>query len=162
MGVEIERKFLVQKDKWNAEGRQGTWLAQGYLSVDPTVRVRASKSDAWITIKSRIHDLKRHEFEYAIPISDANALLALCGDRVLEKTRYDVEYNGHIWEVDVFHGANDGLVTAEIELDEIDEPFDIPPFVGDDVSDDARYANSQLVVKPWARWAVSDQPVRRS
>jgi CYTH domain-containing protein len=161
MGIEIERKFLVLKDKWSIDGRKGMRLLQGYLSSEPTVRVRASESEAWLTIKSRMESLKRHEFEYAIPVEDARALLALCGDRILEKTRYDVEYDGHTWEIDVFHGANEGLVTAEIELDDKDEQFNLPPFIGDEVSSDPRYANSQLVLDPWMKWRGDAGPVER-
>lgn len=155
MSVEIERKFLVDIARWHASGidrEHGNRLRQGYLSTEPVVRVRMSDAQAWITIKGRNVGIVRAEFEYEIPLDDARELFALCGDRVLDKTRFTLEYRGQTWEVDEFHGVNDGLVTAEIEMEAVDAPFEKPEWVGLDVSEDPRYTNSALAGNPFSAW----------
>lgn len=153
MPSEIERKFLVIDDSWH-DGLPGVRIAQGYLSQDPnrTVRVRIAGEKAWLTIKGRSVGISRAEFEYEIPLADARELLGLCLPSVIDKTRHEVSYGGHLWEIDVFHGENEGLLIAEVELaDEAVSP-ELPPWVGAEVSADARYFNSCLATRPYAKW----------
>ena len=153
MPSEIERKFLVANNSWR-DGSPGTMIAQGYLSQEPdrTVRVRIGGEKAWLTIKGRSEGISRVEFEYEIPLEDARSLLGLCLPSVIEKTRHEVSHAGHRWEIDVFHGENAGLVIAEVELaDESIFPA-LPPWVGAEVSAEARYFNSCLAVLPYAKW----------
>ena len=156
MATEIERKFLVVSDEWKQHSA-GTPYHQGYLSRDPdrTVRVRVAGESAYLTIEGRTHGLSRQEFEYPIPALDALALLAICDGPLIEKTRYVVEHRGHRWEIDEFSGDNSGLVLAEVELLEVNEAVDLPPWVGREVSDDPRYYNSNLAVNPFCRWAMT-------
>ena len=155
MGTEIERKFLVSGTSWKtaASGRD---IRQGYLSLDKerTVRVRAVEDQAWITVKGLTRRFSRQEFEYEIPLEDARQLLeSLCHQPLIEKTRYRVRHGENLWVVDEFHGANDGLVLAEIELASEQENFDRPPWLGAEVSDDARYFNARLAIEPFRDWA---------
>ena len=159
MGVEIERKFLVADDSWrDNSGNKGRKIKQGYLSSDPrcTVRVRQISDLAYITIKglpSEEDGLTRPEFEYSIDPSDVPALLKIfCTGKILEKTRWIVPHEGHKWEIDVFEGANEDLVVAEIELNKPDEEFAIPPWLGEEVTDDTRYLNSNLIRIPYCRF----------
>lgn len=149
MGVEIERKFLV-RDPSIVDGRMGTLFRQGYLSRTPerTVRVRHAGDRAWLTVKGRSVGATRPEWEYGIPPADAEGLLALADGPILEKTRYLVEEHGRTWEVDVFAGANAGLVLAEIELEREDEAIEIPAWVGQEVTNDRRFASSSLAAHP--------------
>lgn len=153
MPSEIERKFLVADDSWR-DGSPGIRISQGYLSQDPerTVRVRIGGENAWLTIKGRTHGITRAEFEYSIPVAEARDLLALCLPSVIDKTRHEVHVAGHTWEIDVFHGDNDGLVVAEVELEDESISPELPPWVGKEVSDDARYYNSCLATRPYAIW----------
>lgn len=153
MAIEIERKFLVANDSWR-DGSQGVRISQGYLSQDPdrTVRVRIGGENAWLTIKGRTQGITRAEFEYGIPVDEARELLALCLPAVIDKTRHRVCFGGHEWEIDVFHGDNDGLVIAEVELAEEAISPELPPWIGDEVSADARYFNSCLAARPYATW----------
>jgi CYTH domain-containing protein len=116
--------------------------------------VRQAGTSAFITIKGITRGTTRQEFEYAIPLSDAEALMKLCLRPLIEKTRYVLEYRGKRWEVDEFHGDNDGLVLAEIELAREDEPVDMPPWIGEEVSHDVRYFNANLVEHPFTRWNI--------
>jgi adenylate cyclase len=155
VGQEIERKFLVQGDGW-LEGAKATRLRQGFLSTDPerTVRVRTAGSRAWLTIKGKTVGARRVEYEYEIPLSDAEQMLdSLCERPLIEKTRYEVPVRGHTWEIDVFEGDNAGLIIAEIELQDEAETFEVPSWVGEEVTDDARYFNSNLVREPYATWS---------
>jgi adenylate cyclase len=157
MGTEIERKFLVRGDAWRGEGK-ATKLAQGYLAVGPpvAVRVRVTDDRAILNIKTSTQSITRSEFEYEIPMDDAKALLAeSCMGSIIEKTRYLVPHAGNTWEVDEFHGDNDGLVVAEIELDAEDAPFEKPPWLGEEVSHDPRYLNSHLSQEPYCDWKHS-------
>lgn len=148
MSKEIERKFLVKDQSFMTQAVGQTDMAQGYLSTDAdaTVRVRIAGGQAWITVKSRNRNAVRDEWEYPVPADDASSMLrSCCGTRIIEKTRYIVPAgNGLKWEVDVFHGRHDGLVLAEIELPAEDTPFDIPAFIGEEVTGDVRYYNSVL------------------
>jgi CYTH domain-containing protein len=145
MPIEIERKFLVTGNGWR-NGSLGSRYCQGYLSRgNTTVRVRRGDDWACLTIKGKGDGVVRPEFEYRIPVKDADELLAtLCRKPLVEKDRYSVKYDGRTWEVDVFHGSNAGLVLAEIELNHPDETFTLPPWVGREVTKDRRYANSSL------------------
>ena len=154
MAIEIERKFLVKDLSWK-RGIEGQRLRQGYLSLEParTLRVRVADDWAWLTIKGVREGLSRLEFEYDIPVADGIALLEqLCHQPVIDKTRYRVSHDRHVWEIDEFHGANQGLVVAEIELESENESFEKPPWLGREVSDDRRYANSSLVQHPYSQW----------
>ncbi|NHA15316.1 CYTH domain-containing protein [Thioalkalivibrio sp. XN279] len=153
MPHEIERKFLVRDDSWR-DGAEGRRMRQGYLSLDPerTVRVRISGDRAWLNVKGRTDGVRRLEFEYPIPVDDATALLALCGGAVVDKTRYLVRHGAHTWEVDEFHGDNEGLLVAEIELAHEDEPFVRPPWTGSEVSGEPRYYNASLAQHPFKAW----------
>lgn len=154
MGVEIERKFLVAGDGWRL-GAEGLAYRQGYLTTDPdrTVRVRLAGDRGYLTVKGRPQGLVRAEFEYPIPPDDAHALLdRLCLKPLIEKTRYRVAHGGRVWEVDEFHGENEGLVVAEVELDDATAAVDLPGWVGREVSSDPRYSNASLVARPFTRW----------
>lgn len=154
MGLEIERKFLVNGDEWRA-GVEGVRFRQGFLSTVPerTVRVRVAGNRATLTIKGKTVGATRAEFEYGVPLADAEEMLdALCERPLIEKVRYTLVTGGHTWEVDVFEGENAGLVVAEIELGAEDEAFDRPAWLGAEVTDDPRYFNSNLVSKPFSTW----------
>jgi len=147
MGREIERKFLVTGEGWREAAVAAVPMRQAYLASDPacSVRVRIEGEAARLNIKSAELGVERLEFEYPIPVADAEQMLArLCTTAPVEKVRYRVPWGGHVWEVDVFEGANAGLVVAEIELAEPDEPFERPPWIGREVSDDPRYYNVML------------------
>lgn len=150
MPVEIERKFLVTGDGWRA-GAVGEPYRQGYLgrSGRATVRVRVAGRSAFLTVKGEKPGRVRAEFEYPIPVEDAEEMLrTLCGDAVIEKTRYEVVHAGRVWHVDEFGGANRGLVLAELELDHPDGAFERPDWVDREVTEDPRYRNSSLVETP--------------
>ena len=154
MGTEIERKFLLTGAGWR-ENAQGLLLRQGYISSQPggTVRVRTANNRGYLTLKGKTTGVSRLEFEYPIPLEDADILLEqLCQKPILEKIRYRIDYKGHIWEVDEFLGDNAGLLVAEIELTAEDQPFPKPPWIGEEVSDDPRYRNSSLSRNPFLHW----------
>ena len=154
MGVEIERKFLVAGDAWRALGTP-VLLRQGYLSSDPdrTVRVRVEDGGGTMTIKGRSVGATRAEWEYPIPLADANALLdRLCQQPLIEKYRSRITLGAHTWEVDEFLGANAGLIVAEIELASEDQAFDKPDWIGAEVTHDKRYFNSSLIRHPFSGW----------
>lgn len=154
MPIEIERKFLVRGDSWR-QGAQGTSYRQGYLTVDPerTVRVRIAGDKAFLTIKGKTEGMARAEFEYPIPVAEAAQLLdSLCLRPQIEKVRYRVSYGGHIWEVDEFDGDNKGLIMAEVELESSDQQVELPPWAGEEVTDDPRYYNASLTRSPFTTW----------
>ncbi len=154
MPHEIERKFLVKNDDWR-DNADSTQYRQGYLNPDPnaTVRVRSAGVMAWLTIKSKPSNLTRDEFEYPIPVADAEEMLdRLCTGPLIEKIRHKVEYAGKCWEIDEFQGRNQGLILAELELEHPDESFERPPWLGDEVTDDPRYFNSELSANPFQDW----------
>ena len=154
MGVEIERKFLLQGDAWRGLG-QAVLLRQGYLSSarERVVRVRIEGEQAMLTIKGANVGATRGEWEYPIPLADAVELLdGLCEQPLIEKVRLRIEHAGMVWEVDEFLGANAGLVVAEIELASEDQPFEKPEWIGTEVSGDARYYNANLIRHPFSQW----------
>lgn len=154
MAVEIERKFRTRGVDFLAN-QEGERLTQGYLSHDPraTVRLRVQGDHAWLTIKGKTHGASRSEFEYPIPTADAHAMLdEMCPEGVIDKTRYRIKVGEHVWEVDEFHGDNQGLVVAEVELDSEDQPFERPPWLGEEVTGDPRYYNSALSRTPYGQW----------
>jgi CYTH domain-containing protein len=153
MGKEIERKFLVTGDAWR-QGT-GTHVRQGYISSGArhSVRVRATSVGAFLTVKGASRGATRSEFEYEIPLEDAEELLeSICVKPLIEKIRYRIAHRGFTWEVDEFLGENRGLVIAEIELEREDEEFDRPDWVGEEVTGDPRYYNVNLVAKPYSAW----------
>ena len=156
MAKEIERKFLVTGDGWRP-GAVGVSYRQGYLSAGAdagcTVRARVAGDRAWLTVKGPAAAGARDEYEYPIPVADAEEMLErLCAGGRVEKLRHRVPHAGHTWEVDEFTGENAGLVVAEIELDDAAAEFALPGWIGREVSDDARYFNSRLAVTPWREW----------
>ena len=157
MATEIERKFLVQGTQWRNEA--GTRIKQGYLNRDKarTVRVRVRGDQAFLTVKGLTQGASRAEFEYEIPLADAEELLKLSDGPLIEKTRYVVIHDGSKWEVDEFHGDNSDLVVAEIELQSRDEQFSRPPWLGREVTDDDRYYNSRLASHPYRDWRQQDK-----
>ncbi len=151
---EIEKKFLLTSSAWK-HGAAGELYRQGYLSIDPkrTVRIRVIGENAILTIKGEKHGDTAPEFEYPIPLEDAIKLLdQLCQRPLIEKTRYKIHDKGHLWEIDEFHGENKGLVVAEIELKEENEPFAKPEWIGKEVTRDLRYTNARLVEHPYTKW----------
>ena len=153
MGIEIERKFLVLGEDWK-RGRSPQLLSQGYLNREKqcTVRVRIVGDEAWLTVKGQSVGATRAEFEYPIPLEDAQQLLTLSDSPRVEKYRWRVSHSGLVWEVDEFIGENAGLVVAEIELSSEDQAFDKPAWVGAEVTDDPRYFNSSLSSRPYRSW----------
>jgi adenylate cyclase len=157
MGVEIERKFLVHGEEWKNNAGEGTDFQQGYLSRggDCSVRVRIEGNRANLNIKSATLGISRQEFEYPVPVADAKELLSLFCPATVIKKRYLINFAGKTWEIDVFAGDNHGLVIAEIELDSIDEKFQLPPWAGEEVSADPRYYNTELAKHPYNSWKKS-------
>jgi adenylate cyclase len=153
MPIETERKFLVIGDDWK-DGATSKNFSQGYLSQDPerSVRVRIAGNQAFLTIKGMSQGISRQEFEYPIPEDDARQLLTLCLPSIISKTRYFVQSHGKCWEVDEFHGDNQGLIIAEIELDGAAEHVELPHWTGKEVSDDPRYYNVSLAKLPYSKW----------
>jgi len=155
MGIEIERKFLLRNDGWRAEANAGTPFRQGYFSGPEraSIRVRIEGESANINIKSAELGIRRLEYEYEVPLEEAEQMLnSLCEKPLIEKTRYHVSYAGFVWEVDVFEGDNAGLIVAEIELPGEDTVFERPDWLGEEVSDDPRYYNVSLVTHPYGNW----------
>jgi adenylate cyclase len=155
VSVEIEHKYLVRKDLWYALRKpQGIDIRQGYLvaSAGKTVRIRIADTDAFLTIKGPTENASRSEYEYSVPLSDAEELLGLCSSPLIEKVRYRLEYSGKTWDVDEFFGENDGLILAEIELSDESEAYDKPAWIGENVTADPRYYNSYLSVHPFRGW----------
>ena len=153
MGREIERKFLVTGDAWRTGN--GTLIRQGYLcnEINGTARVRTKGERAYLTIKSGMTGITRTEFEYEIPLREANQMLdEICQKPLIEKVRHLVNVGEFTWEIDEFLGDNSGLVVAEIELEDEYQKFPKPDWLGKEVSDDARYLNANLVKKPYSTW----------
>jgi len=155
MGVEIERKFLVKDDSWRSDVESQAHLMQGYLADGDkaTVRIRVTDDAACLTIKGPTVGIRRSEYEYPIPLADARTMLRdLAVYPAIDKMRYQVRSGGHLWELDLFAGENAGLVLAELELDSEHEPFELPSWAGEDVSDDPRYYNVNLARNPYKHW----------
>lgn len=154
MGIEIERKFLVISDEWRQLAKP-VFMRQGYLNSEPgrVVRVRIEDQSAMLTIKGKAVGMVRGEWEYPIPVVDAQELLdGLCEQPLIEKNRYRIHLDGFIWEVDEFFGANAGLIVAEIELNDPQQVFSKPTWIGEEVSEDHRYANANLFKYPYSTW----------
>lgn len=155
MAREIERKFLVKVELWKSLAKPTPEdIQQGYLFSDDlkSLRIRLKGIQAFLTIKQRVSDILRHEFEYAIPPDEARFMLQYMAQSVIIKKRFVVHYDGLLWEVDVFEGDNAGLVLAEIELSGEDQAFSLPPWVGEEVSEDGRYYNIYLAEHPYNKW----------
>ena len=156
---EIERKFLVKGDGWR-DMAEGVLFRQGYIArtQDRTVRVRVAGEKGYLTIKYRGEGIARSEFEYDIPLEEAQALLdGLAPGEIIEKLRHTFEYEGSVWEVDEFLGANRGLIVAEIELESEDQPFVRPEWLGDEVSRISRYLNVELSRLPYTAWSREEK-----
>jgi adenylate cyclase len=157
MPLEIERKFLVDKGLWKPAG-EGALYRQGYICADAEriVRVRVAGRRALLGVKGLKGNFTRYEFEYGIPLEDAEAMLDLfCEKPLIEKRRHRESHHGKLWEIDVFHAENDGLVVAEVELAAEDEEIRLPDFVTDEVSADQRYFNFNLHKAPFRRWGAA-------
>ena len=154
MATEIERKFLVKGDEWRSLAT-GIVYRQGYLSTkkDCSVRVRLVGDRGYLTIKGLTQGFSRAEYEYTIPAEDAQDMLDnLCARPLIEKTRYKIEYAGLTWEVDEFAGENQGLIVAEVELTQTNQQIELPDWIDQEVSDDPRYYNVNLIQHPYRQW----------
>jgi CYTH domain-containing protein len=154
VGKEVERKYRVSGEAWRALGR-GTHYRQGYLNSNKerTVRIRSTGEKAYITIKGITVGATRAEYEYEIPVADADAIIDTLAERpIIEKRRYEIAYGGVIVQVDEFLGENTGLVVAEVELEREDQVFEKPVWLGDEVTSDPRYYNANLVRHPYSKW----------
>jgi adenylate cyclase len=160
MAIEIERKFLVNKDKWNElQKPEGLLVRQGYLLTEPekTIRVRIVGHQGYIAIKGKTKGTKRSEFEYEIPLQDAKELFQNFSIVTISKIRYEIVHHNKCWEVDEFLDENAGLITAEIELENEGELFDLPDWIDKEVTSDVRYYNSNLSVNPFTHWQKDQQ-----
>jgi adenylate cyclase len=154
MGIEIERKFLIKDDAWRALAK-GTQYRQGYLNStkERTVRVRTINDKGFLTIKGITTGATRAEYEYEIPHAETVAMLdELCEKPLIEKNRYKIAFEGLIWEIDEFFGENQGLIVAEVELESEDQAFEKPEWIGEEVTGDPKYFNSNLILNPFAKW----------
>ena len=159
MHEEIERKFLVKNDGWR-EKAEPVLFRQGYIArtIERVVRVRIAGELGTLTVKVKIGQITRSEYEYTIPLEDAHLLLnSLSPNEIIEKNRYTFEDCGHIWEVDEFLGANQGLVVAEVELKTENEYVEPPHWLGEEVSKISRYLNVQIAQEPYETWKISDK-----
>jgi adenylate cyclase len=155
MAMEIERKFLLKDESWRQAAYAAERLRQGYLNREQrcSVRVRSSDKQAWLNIKSATLGAQRQEFEYEIPLDEANEMLAsLSLKPLIEKVRHLVKVGEHVWEIDEFEGDNAGLIVAEIELEAADENFVMPDWAGEEVTHDVRYYNTRLSQYPFKDW----------
>lgn len=155
MGIEIERKFLLKDESWRQWADAGTAYRQGYLigAKQASVRIRIEGDMAFLNIKGMTLGVTRQEYQYPIPLDEANEMLdTLCEKPLVEKIRYRVQHADHEWEIDVFDGVNTGLVVAEVELQSEQEPLSLPDWVGAEVSSDPRYYNVNLVKHPYSSW----------
>ena len=155
MAQEIERKFLVQDDSWRASAEAGKAYLQGYLSLDRerVVRIRVKEDHGFLTIKGQRLGISAPEYEYPIPVADAQEMLQkLCLRPLIEKVRYELQFGGLTWEIDEFQGENQGLVLAEVELESEEQAVPLPPWAGLEVSHDKRYSNASLVQCPFSVW----------
>ena len=153
MPLEIERKYLVISSAYKT-GAKLVEITQAYLTIQDNlaIRVRIEEHHASIAIKSKISERVNREYEYSIPLDEAQSLLNLSQHSLITKTRHLVDYKNHMWEVDEFHGNNEGLIVAEIELDDENEKFEMPPWLGEEVTSDYRYLNSNLAQTPHKIW----------
>ncbi|MBD2196579.1 MULTISPECIES: CYTH domain-containing protein [Calothrix] len=154
MAAEIERKFLIKGDRWR-QLAEGSRYVQGYIltAKQATVRVRIVGNQGYLTIKGATVQYSRSEFEYPIPVEDAQEMLdTLCDRPLIEKTRYKIAYSNLIWEIDEFEGVNKGLIIAEVELTDEKQQIELPDWIGEEVSDNPKYFNSNLVKHPFSQW----------
>ncbi|MDR0988501.1 MAG: CYTH domain-containing protein [Prevotellaceae bacterium] len=158
MPQEIERKFLVISEEYKLKAYSHSHIVQGYIcrTSGKTVRIRIRNGKGYLTIKgaSDAAGISRYEWEHELSITEAQELMQLCDPGVIDKTRYLVRYGTHTFEVDEFDGANAGLVIAEVELQSENEPFEIPNFIGREVTGDRRYYNAQLTIHPYSEWHI--------
>jgi len=155
MATEIEHKFLLRDDRWRSQVERSARMRQGYLTSDArcSVRVRIADGQGFLNLKSGTLGIQRSEYEYPIPLAEAEEILdMLCEKPLLEKTRHFLWFGEHLWEIDEFEGDNAGLIVAEVELSRSDEPFARPDWLGEEVSHDIRYYNSQLARHPYQTW----------
>jgi adenylate cyclase len=155
MATEIEHKFLLRDDRWRSQVERSARMRQGYLTSDArcSVRVRIADGQGFLNLKSGALGIQRSEYEYPIPLAEAEEILdMLCEKPLLEKTRHFLWFGEHLWEIDEFEGDNAGLIVAEVELSRSDEPFARPDWLGEEVSHDIRYYNSQLARHPYQTW----------
>jgi adenylate cyclase len=160
MPQEIERKFLLASDAWRSLVTRRRLMSQGYIATTGrvSVRVRVSDGEAWLNIKRGGLEPVRDEYEYSIPLDDARALLESAPEQpIVEKTRHWVPYAGVEWEIDEFHGQNEGLIVAEIELTDVQQRFARPPWLGKEVTEQSRYYNVSLVRHPYAQWSNEER-----
>jgi adenylate cyclase len=153
MALEIERKFLAKEGAWRHA--KATRCRQGYLSIDPerTVRVRTINDKGYLTVKGISHGAVRTEYEYEIPVADAEAMLdGLCKKPLIEKIRYTIEHGRLVWEVDEFFGENQGLIVAEVELESEGQTFVKPEWIDKEVTGDSKYFNANLIDNPFSKW----------
>ena len=156
MAIEIERKFLVKDSSYKIDATSCHYR-QGYLcpGTGVTARIRIAGEKAFLTIKGRHAGISKIEFEYPIPVKDAEVMLSTMCQNIISKQRYRTEYNGFTWEIDEFFGDNEGLILAEIELESVEQKFSCPPWLGNEVSDDGRYYNASLSLYPYRDWKNS-------
>jgi len=157
MGKEIERKFLVNSHEFRSKAK-GSVIKQGFLNTDPqrVVRIRVRDDHAYLTIKGKSKGMERTEFEYEIPVDDANSMIEeLCLKPVIEKIRYVVVFGNHTWEIDEFRGENEGLVIAEVELKNENEDLILPDWIGKEVTGNHKYYNNNLINNPYKTWNQS-------
>ncbi len=155
MGIEIEKKFLLANDNWRKQVEKSIQFSQGYLvgSEKSSVRIRIEGDKSNLNIKGATLGVRRQEFEYPIPMDDARELLAtLCAEPLIEKTRHYIHIGEHVWEIDEFAGDNEGLIVAEVELNDENESIEIQDWVGQEVSGDKRYYNAMLIKNPYKNW----------
>ncbi|HEX4853804.1 CYTH domain-containing protein [Arenimonas sp.] len=166
MGIEIERKFRVVGEGWRAQAVRSVRIAQGYINdmaalregrQNASVRVRIAGDQAFLNLKSRELGTTRQEFDYPVPVADAEALLALCVGGRIDKVRHYVEVEGHTFEVDEFRGDNAGLVVAELELESAGQAYPRPGWLGQEVTEELRYYNLALAERPYSRWSAQEQ-----
>jgi adenylate cyclase len=158
MALEIERKFLLRSDEWRSAASSRVLMRQGYLSSGSRCSIRARIADdrAWLNLKAKRSGMTRLEFEYPIPVQDANEILAeLCDGPLVEKYRHEIIIGRHVWEIDEFLGDNAGLIVAEIELRSEGEAFEHPSWLGQEVTSDERYYNFNLATLPFRLWPVA-------
>ena len=171
MPIEIERKFLVTSDAWRSLAHEVVPMAQGYINDQAamgdgldgggaqraSVRVRIAGDAAFLNLKSFEVGRSRQEFDYAIPVDDARALLKLCVGGIIDKRRHYVRHGGHLWEVDEFLGDNAGLLVAEVELAHADDAVDTPDWIGAEVTEALRYYNLALAARPYSQWSDAER-----
>ena len=158
MSIEIEKKFLIKKELWKPQ-KEGVRIRQGYLCLTPEriVRVRVKGEKAFLTVKGKTEGIARPEFEYEIPVQDAEGLFRLCIPPILDRIRYMEQVGDHLWEIDEFLGDNTGLLVAEVELESQNDLLVMPPWAGAEVSGNERYYNSNLIMNPYRKWSSKEE-----